>query len=90
MRLLPALAAAALTAGFATAPPADARSCKDAVSAKARSAARLSDASREKRARDDATLRRQGRHAGHNPCPVVSRRDEQVRGVVAAVGHVEA
>jgi hypothetical protein len=54
MRLLPALAAAALAAGLATAPPADAKTCKDAVSAKARSAARLSDASREKRARDNA------------------------------------
>lgn len=55
MRLLPALAAAALAACVATpAPPAVAKTCKDAVSAKARSAAQLSDASRERRARDNA------------------------------------
>jgi hypothetical protein len=56
MRTLPALAVAALAAGLATAPSrlADARTCTDTVSAKARSAAQLSDASREKRARDNA------------------------------------
>lgn len=56
MRMLPALAAAALAASLATAPstPANAKTCKDAVSAKARSAAQLSDASRERRARDNA------------------------------------
>jgi hypothetical protein len=42
------LAMALLTAG------ADARTCKDAISAKARSAAQLSDASRERRARENA------------------------------------
>ena len=56
MRMFPALATATLAAWLATAPaqPADAKTCKDAVSAKARSAAQLSDASREKRARDNA------------------------------------
>jgi hypothetical protein len=56
MRMLPALAAAALAASVATAPstPADAKTCKDGVSAKARSAAQVSDASRERRARDNA------------------------------------
>jgi hypothetical protein len=34
--------------------PAEAKTCKDAVTAKARSAAQLSDASRERRARDSA------------------------------------
>ena len=56
MRMLPALAVTTLAALLATAPstPAGARTCKDAVSAKARSAAQLSDASRERRARDNA------------------------------------
>jgi hypothetical protein len=56
MRMLSGLAVAALAAGLAMAPSlsADARTCKDAVSAKARSAAQLSDASRQKRARDNA------------------------------------
>jgi hypothetical protein len=56
MRMLPAFATATIAAWLATAPtaPADAKTCKDAVSAKARSAAQLSDASREKRARDNA------------------------------------
>jgi hypothetical protein len=56
MRLLPALATVVLAAWAAASasPPAHAKICKDAVSAKARSAAQLSDASREKRARDNA------------------------------------
>jgi hypothetical protein len=57
MRTLPTFAAVALAAWIAAWPsasPADAKVCKDAVSAKARSAAQLSDASREKRARDNA------------------------------------
>ena len=45
-----AIAAACL---FATA-PAHAKTCKDAITAQARSAAQLSDESREKRARDKA------------------------------------
>ena len=45
-----ALAAAALTAAV----PAQAKTCQAAISAKARSAAQLSDASRERRARDNA------------------------------------
>lgn len=55
MRTLPGLAIAALAA-LALTPslPAGAKTCKDAVSAKARSAAQLSDASRLKRARDNA------------------------------------
>jgi hypothetical protein len=44
------LAAALLTA----APPAHANTCKEAIAAKARSAAQLSDASRERRARENA------------------------------------
>jgi hypothetical protein len=48
-----------IVAGFAAVTlmanaPAEAKICKDAVSAKARSAAQLSDASRERRARDSA------------------------------------
>src|SRR5262245_59153820 len=56
MRMLPALATVALAAWVAASapPPAHARICKDPVSAKARSAAQLSDASREQRARDNA------------------------------------
>ena len=47
------------TAGFAiallaTIPPAQAKTCKDMVTAKARSAAQVSDASRLRRARDKA------------------------------------
>lgn len=63
MRMLPALATAMLAVWLATAPapPADAKTCKDAVSAKARSAAQLSDASREKRARDNAIGNWKGR-----------------------------
>ena len=38
----------------ASPPPAHAKTCKDAVSAKARSAAQVSDASRERRARENA------------------------------------
>jgi hypothetical protein len=45
-----AIAAAALLAIA----PAEAKTCKDAVTAKARSAAQLSDASRERRAKDSA------------------------------------
>jgi hypothetical protein len=56
MRLLPALATVALGAWVAVSasPPAHARVCKDAVTAKARSSAQVSDASRERRARDNA------------------------------------
>jgi|GEM_PF-3892323 len=45
---------AALAAGALTAAPAEAKTCKDAITAKARSAAQLSDASREQRARESA------------------------------------
>jgi hypothetical protein len=49
------LALAGLAAGaLLAATPAAAKTCKDAVSAKARSAAQLSDASRERRAREKA------------------------------------
>jgi hypothetical protein len=48
-----ALAAAGL-AGWPADAPAAAKVCKDAVTAKARSAAQLSDASRERRARENA------------------------------------
>jgi hypothetical protein len=47
-----ALAAALLLAQASV--PAEAKTCKDVVTAKARSAAQLSDASRERRARDSA------------------------------------
>jgi len=56
MRMLPVLATvmlAALSAASAS-PQAVAKTCKDAISAKARSAAQLSDASRERRARENA------------------------------------
>jgi hypothetical protein len=55
MRTLPALAVAAVALGLlAPATQADAKTCKDTVSAKARSTAQLSDASRERRARENA------------------------------------
>lgn len=44
---------AAVAAGLAGA-PAEAKTCKDTVTAKARSASQLSDASRERRARENA------------------------------------
>jgi hypothetical protein len=49
---LAALAIAA--AGLVAVAPAHAKTCKDAVTAQARSSAQLSDASREKRAREKA------------------------------------
>jgi hypothetical protein len=55
MRMVAGLLGFGLVAWLTTASlPADAKTCKDAVSAKARSAAQLSDASRERRARDNA------------------------------------
>jgi hypothetical protein len=56
MRMLPALAIVVLGAWVAVSasPPAHARVCKDAVTAKARSSAQVSDDSRERRARDNA------------------------------------
>ena len=54
MRLMLTLTFSALLAALAAAAPADAKTCKDAITAKARSSAQLSDASREKRARDKA------------------------------------
>jgi len=56
MRFTIALAAMAVAAGLLlAAAPAAAKTCKDtAVSAKARSAVQLSDATRERRARDNA------------------------------------
>ena len=55
MRIDKQLAVIGFAAGalLATA-PAEAKTCKDVVTAKARSAAQLSDASRERRARDSA------------------------------------
>jgi Tfp pilus assembly protein PilE len=52
MRSMLALAVAGLLALAAA--PAHAKTCKDVISAKARSAAQLSDASRERRARESA------------------------------------
>jgi len=54
MRMAVSVVAALLLACMAAAPPAHAKTCKDTVSAKARSVAQLSDASRERRARDGA------------------------------------
>ena len=54
MRMAVSVVAAGFLACMAAAPPAHAKTCKDTVSAKARSAAQLSDASRERRARDGA------------------------------------
>jgi hypothetical protein len=56
MRMLPSFAAAAALAGLLAVPaaPAQAKICRDPVMAKARSAAQLSDASRERRARENA------------------------------------
>ncbi|KAB2917054.1 MAG: hypothetical protein F9K29_10365 [Hyphomicrobiaceae bacterium] len=55
MRTTSLMSAAALTIAFAlTSAPAEAKVCKDVVTAKARSAAQLSDASRERRARENA------------------------------------
>jgi len=55
MRIIPTLATAGIVAGLLAAPPpAHAKTCKDMVTAKARSAAQVSDASRLRRARDNA------------------------------------
>jgi len=55
MRSTLGLAALAIAAaGLLAAAPANAKTCKDAVTAEARSSAQLSDASREKRAKDKA------------------------------------
>ena len=55
MRMAVSVVAVGLLAWMvAAAPPAHAKTCKDTVSAKARSAAQVSDASRERRARDGA------------------------------------
>src|SRR5262245_10843308 len=53
MRSASAVAGLVATALLASA-PAQAKTCKDVITAKARSAAQLSDASRERRARDGA------------------------------------
>jgi len=56
MRMIAGLVAVSLAAGLVTvAATAQTKVCKDAISAKARSAAQLSDASRERRARENAT-----------------------------------
>jgi hypothetical protein len=52
--ILSLVVVAVLACMTAASPPAHAKTCKDAVSAKARSAAQVSDASRERRARDNA------------------------------------
>ena len=55
MRATPRLIALAIAAaGLVAIAPAHAKTCKDAVTAEARSSAQLSDANREKRARDKA------------------------------------
>ena len=55
MRILLSLTVASVLACFVAAvPPAHAKTCKDMITAKARSAAQVSDASRERRARDNA------------------------------------
>ena len=55
MRIMLTLATAGVAAGLlAATPPAHAKTCKDMVTAKARSAAQVSDASRLRRARDNA------------------------------------
>jgi hypothetical protein len=47
-------ALAIVAAGFIAVAPAQAKTCKDAVAAEARSSAQVSDATREKRAKDKA------------------------------------
>jgi len=55
MRLAVSLMVAGLLACLASqVPPAHAKTCRDPITAKARSVAQLSDASRERRARDNA------------------------------------
>ncbi|MBX9591673.1 MAG: hypothetical protein K2X43_20475 [Hyphomonadaceae bacterium] len=55
MRMILTLATAGIVAGLlAAAPPANAKTCKDVVTAKARSAAQVSDDSRLRRARENA------------------------------------
>jgi hypothetical protein len=54
MRTAAPLALCTLAVGLITAAPAEAKICKDVITAKARSAAQLSDASRERRARESA------------------------------------
>ena len=48
------IAPAVVAAGLFAVPPAHAKTCKDAISAQARSAAQVSDESRERRAKDKA------------------------------------
>jgi hypothetical protein len=50
------LAAAAIAVGALAVTPAEAKTCKDAVTAKSRSTAKTSDAGREQRARDRAIV----------------------------------
>jgi hypothetical protein len=52
--LLSVTVAGILICPAAAVPPAHAKTCKDPITAKARSAAQVSDASRERRARDNA------------------------------------
>ena len=55
MRLMPSICGVAAAAAVLLASaPADAKTCKDVITAKARSAAQLSDASRERRAKESA------------------------------------
>jgi hypothetical protein len=54
MRMILKLSAAALAAVLLTAPPAQAKTCRDMVTAKARSAAQGTDEARQRRARDRA------------------------------------
>ena len=55
MRIFLSVAVACVVAGLlAASPPAHAKTCKDPITAKARSAAQVSDASRLRRARDNA------------------------------------
>lgn len=54
MRTIVAIAALGLVLAVTASPPAEAKTCKDAVTAKSRSAAQVSDASRERRAREGA------------------------------------
>lgn len=54
MRITLTMVAAGIAAGLLVAPPAHAKTCRDMVTAKARSAAQVSDDSRQRRARDRA------------------------------------
>ena len=82
MRAMMGFAAVVIAAGLYASGPAEAKTCKDVVSAHARSSAQVSDATREKRANDKA-ISNWGKRAadtyGWSLPLLVSRRGEEGR-----------